>query len=200
MIKTSRTKQKWGVTKPFILASASPRRLQLLKNAGFVPDKIISADIDETEKKGEDPAVYVARVSKQKALHVAKAHPNICVLAADTIIVARGQIIRKAPDEAKARENLEILSGGKHYVLTGYCIVSADGKVISKVVKTTVVTKKFTQMEKDTLIASGQWRNVAAYKIEGILSALIKGIKGSYPNIIGLPIYEVAQDLRKVLK
>ena len=196
----NKTKQVWGVTKPFILASASPRRLQLLKNAGFVPEKVVSADIDETEKEGEDPAAYVARVSKQKALHVAGANPNMCVLAADTIIVARGQIIRKAPNKEKARENLEILSGGQHYVLTGYCLVMADGKVISKVVKTTVMTKKFTSAEKDTLIASNEWRNVAAYKIEGILSALIKGIKGSYPNIIGLPIYEVAEDLRKALK
>ena len=200
MTEKVKSKQKWGVTKPFILASASPRRLQLLKNAGFTPAKVISADIDETEEAGEKPADYVARVSRQKALYVAHENPNICVLAADTIIVARGKIIRKAPNKAAARANLDLLSGGKHDVLTGYCLVSADGKVTSKVVRTIVTAKKFTQAEKDALIASGQWRNVAAYRIEGMLSALIKGIKGSYPNIIGLPIYEVAEDLKKTLK
>ena len=198
--KTNITKPCWGLTKPFILASSSPRRIRLLENAGFKPQEIVPADIDETEKKGEKPDEYVVRVATEKAKHVAKLRPNICIVAADTIIVAKGEIVRKAPDEQKARANLELISGGTHYAYTGYCIISAKGTVISKLVKTTIKMKKFTDAEVDTLIASKEWENVAAYRIEGLLSALVKGIEGSYTNIIGLPVYEVSQDLKKVLK
>ena len=203
MIKTYKTKVKkqcWGLTKPFILASSSPRRIRLLENAGFKPTEIVPADIDETEKKGERPDKYVVRVATEKAKYVAKLRPNICIVAADTIIVAKGEIVRKAPDEQKARANLKLISGGTHYAYTGYCIISSTGTVISKLVKTTIKMKKFTEAEMDTLISSKEWENVAAYRIEGLLSALVKGIEGSYTNIIGLPIYEVSQDLKKVLK
>ena len=198
--KTKTTKQCWGLTKPFILASSSPRRIRLLENAGFKPKEIVPADIDETEKKGEHPDKYVVRVATEKAKHVAKLRPGICIVAADTIIVAKGKIVRKAPTEQKAKANLKMLSGATHYACTGYCIISAKGTTISKLVKTKVKMKKFTEEEIDTLIASKEWQNVAAYRIEGLLSALVKGIEGSYTNIIGLPIYEVGQDLKKALK
>ena len=198
--KTKTTKQCWGVAKPFILASSSPRRIRLLENAGFKPVEIVPADIDETERKNERPDKYVLRVAVAKAKHVAELRPNICIVAADTIIVAKGKIVRKAPTEQKARSNFKVLSGGTHYAFTGYCIISAKGTVISKLVKTTIKTKKFTEAEIDTLIASKEWRNVAAYGIEGLFSTLVKDIQGSYTNIIGLPIYEVTQDLKKVLK
>lgn len=198
--KTKITKQCWGLTKPFILASSSPRRIRLLENAGFKPVEIVPADIDETEKKGEKPEKYVLRVATEKAKHVAKLRPGICIVAADTIIVAKGKIVRKAATEQKARANLKVLSGSTHYACTGYCIISDKGKVISKLVKTAVKIKKFTDEEANTLVQSKEWQNVAAYRIEGLLSAMVKGIEGSYTNIIGLPIYEVAQDLKKVLK
>ena len=203
MIKTFKTKNEqlcWGVNKPFILASSSPRRIRLLENAGFKPIEIIPADIDETEKKGERPDKYVLRVATEKALHVARLRPGITIVAADTIIVAKGKIVRKAPTEQKARSNFKVLSGGTHYAYTGYCVISAAGKVTSKLVKTTIKTKKFTDADIDTLITSKEWQNVAAYGIEGLFSALVQDIQGSYTNIIGLPIYEVTQDLRKVLK
>ena len=198
--KTKITKQCWGLTKPFILASSSPRRIRLLENAGFKPKEIISANIDETEKKGERPNKYVVRVATEKAKHVAALHPGICIVAADTIIVAKGKIVRKASTEQKARANLKMLSGSTHYAYTGYCVISAKGTITSKLVKTTVRMKKFSDDEIDTLIASKEWQNVAAYRIEGLLSSLVKGIEGSYTNIIGLPIYEVSQDLKKALK
>ena len=203
MIKTFRTKtnkQCWGINKPFILASSSPRRIRLLENAGFKPTEIVPADIDETEKKGEKPDKYVLRVATEKARHVAKLRPGTCIVAADTIIVAKGKIVRKAPTEQKARANFRTLSGGTHYAYTGYCVISTKGTEISKLVKTTIKTKKFTDAEIDTLIESGEWQNVAAYGIEGLFSTLVKDIQGSYTNIIGLPIYEVTQDLKKVLK
>ena len=198
--KTKTTRQCWGLTKPFILASSSPRRIRLLENAGFKPKEIVPADIDETEKKNERPDKYVVRVATEKAEHVAKLRPGICIVAADTIIVAKGKIVRKAPTEQKAKANLKMLSGSTHYAYTGYCVISDKGTVISKLVKTTVKMKKFTDDEIDTLIASKEWQNVAAYRIEGLLSSLVKGIEGSYTNIIGLPVYEVSQDLKKVLK
>ena len=198
--KTKTTKQCWGLTKPFILASSSPRRIRLLENAGFKPAEIVPADIDETEKRGERPDKYVVRVSIEKVRHVASLRPGMTIVAADTIIVAKGKIVRKAATEQKARANFKALSGGTHYAYTGYCIISRAGKVTSKLVKTTIKTKKFTEAEIDTLIASQEWKNVAAYGIEGLFSALVRDIQGSYTNIIGLPVYEVTQDLRKVLK
>ena len=198
--KTKTTKPCWGLTKPFILASSSPRRIRLLENAGFKPQEIVPADIDETEKKNEKPDKYVLRVATEKAKHVANLRPNTCIVAADTIIVAKGKIVRKAPNEQKARANFKILSGGTHYAYTGYCVISATGKVISKLIKTAIKTKKFTDAEIDTLIASKEWQNVAAYGIEGLFSTLVRDIQGSYTNIIGLPVYEVTQDLKKVLK
>ncbi|MBR6412836.1 MAG: septum formation protein Maf [Alphaproteobacteria bacterium] len=203
MIKTFKTKNTqlcWGLKKSFILASSSPRRIRLLENAGFKPVEIVPADIDETEKKGERPDKYVVRVATEKAKHVAGLRPGICIVAADTIIVAKGKIVRKAATEQKARANFRLLSGGTHYAYTGYCVISGAGKVTSKLVKTTIKTKKFTDAEIDTLIASQEWQNVAAYGIEGLFSALVRDIQGSYTNIIGLPIYEVTQDLRKALK
>jgi len=203
MIKTFKTKTTrpcWGLNKPFILASSSPRRIRLLENAGFKPAEIVPADIDETEKKGEKPDKYVVRVATEKARHVAALRPKTAIVAADTIIVAKGKIVRKAATEQKARANFKALSGGTHYAYTGYCIISERGKVVSKLVKTTIKTKKFTDTEIDTLITSKEWQNVAAYGIEGLFSALVRDIQGSYTNIIGLPVYEVTQDLRKVLK
>ena len=203
MIKTYKTnvkKQCWELTKPFILASSSPRRIRLLENAGFKPLKIVPADIDETEKKGEKPDKYVVRVATEKAKHVAKLHPNICIIAADTVIVAKGKIVRKATTEQKAKANLKLISGGTHYACTAYCLISDKGKVISRLIKTSIKMKKFTDAEINTLVQLREWENVAAYRIEGLLSTLVKGIEGSYTNIIGLPIYEVSQDLKKVLK
>ena len=203
MIKTYQTKaekQCWGLTKPFILASSSPRRIRLLENAGFKPQEIVPADIDETEKRGERPDKYVLRVATEKARHVANLRPGTSIVAADTIIVAKGKIVRKAPNEQKARANFKLLSGGTHYAYTGYCIISGKGTVLSKLVKTTIKTKEFTNAEIDTLVASNEWQNVAAYGIEGLFSTLVREIQGSYTNIIGLPVYEVTRDLKKVLK
>ncbi len=191
---------KWHLSKGFILASASPQRIRLLECAGFVPDKIIPADIDESEQMGEAPKKYVQRMALEKALCVAKQHKNCCVLGADTIVLAHGKIIRKAKDEAAARANLSIISGTKQSVITGYAIVTPDGKIKTKVVETRVETKKFSKDEIDCLIQANEWQNVAGYRIEGILSCLVKRIEGSYANIVGLPVYEVAQDLKKILK
>ena len=191
---------KWNLSKEFILASQSPQRLSLLKNAGFEPIKCVCADIDEDVLDKEKPEAYVARVSTQKALFVAKKHPDICIVSADTVIVAKGKIIRKACDEIIARQNLDLLSGKKHKVLTGFSVIYPNKNPITKVVSTTVYMKKLTESEKQALIASKEWENVAAYRIEGMLSTFVKSIKGSYPNIVGLPVYEVGDILKELLK
>ena len=191
---------KWNLTKEFILASQSPQRLSLLKNAGFEPIKCLSADIDESIKENEKPEKYVARVATEKALFIQKKEAKYCIVSADTVIVAKGHIIRKAPDENTARNNLELLSGKSHFVLTGYCVIFPDGKRITKVCKTKVCLKKLTKEEKESLLASKEWENVAAYRIEGMLSTFVKSIRGSYTSIVGLPVYEIGNLLKKGLK
>lgn len=190
----------WRLSKDFILASASPRRLELLKNAGFIPLKVVSADIDETIKEGEKPCAYVARVAKEKALYVASLHKGISVVSADTIVLAGGKIIRKAKNEQEARQNLEFLSGKTQYAITGYCVVSDKGEVLVRTVKTKIILKKFAPEEVETLLNSGEWKDAAAYKIQGIMSAMVKKVKGSYTNIVGLPVFEISEDLKRILK
>jgi septum formation protein len=191
---------KWNLKKEFILASKSPQRLKLLMDAGFKPIECIGADINEDVLANESPIDYVARVAAEKASFTAKKHPNICILSADTIIVADEKIIRKAPNQDIARENLNLLSGKKHHVLTGFSIISPNQTQITKVVSTTVYMKKISESEKEALIQSKEWENVAAYRIEGMLSTFVKSITGSYPNIVGLPVYEVGDILKEVLK
>ena len=190
----------WGMTHGFVLASASPQRYRLLENAGFIPDKVVVADIDETPFEGELPAIYVKRIATQKAQSVSQQEPNQCILAADTIIAVGKRIIRKAETEDQARQNLKLLSGRRHRVITGFCIRTPEGRVISKVVQTAVILKHFDEADINAILASQEWKGVAGYRIEGVLSACVSKIIGSHPNIVGLPIFEVAQVLKGVLR
>ena len=190
----------WGLTDGFILASGSPQRFRLLECAGFTPTEVITADIDETPQKGELPARYVKRIAIEKAKAVAAKHEGCCVLAADTVIAVGKRIIRKAETAEESRRNLELLSGRRHRVITGFCVIAPDGREIAKVVQTAVVLKRFDQVDIDAIIHSEEWRNVAGYRIEGVLSACVREIIGSHPNIVGLPIFEVAQVLKGVLR
>ena len=190
----------WGLTSGFVLASGSPQRLRLLETAGFMPEKVITADIDETPFPNELPARYVKRVAVEKARAVALKSPNSCILAADTVIAVGRRIIRKAQNENQVRQNLKLLSGRRHRVMTGFCVKTPDGHEISKVVQTAVIIKHFDEADINALIQSGEWKGVAGYRIEGILSACVSKIIGSHPNIVGLPIFEVAQVLKGILR
>ncbi|MDY6407136.1 MAG: Maf family protein [Pseudomonadota bacterium] len=190
----------WGIKQGFVLASGSPQRLRLLESAGFSPDAVITADIDETPLSDELPARYVRRIAIEKARTVAVKSPDKVILAADTVIAVGHRIIRKAAHEAEARMNLQLLSGRRHRVMTGFCIVMPDGREIAKVVQTAVIMKHLDEADLNAIIASGEWRGVAGYRIEGVLSACITKIIGSHPNIVGLPIFEVAQVLKGVLR
>ena len=190
----------WGLTDGFILASGSPQRFRLLDSAGFTPTEVITADIDETPRQGELPARYVKRIAIEKAKAIASDHQGRCILAADTVIAVGKRIIRKAENAEESRRNLELLSGRRHRVITGFCVITPDGREIAKVVQTAVILKHFDRVDIDAIINSEEWRNVAGYRIEGVLSACVREIIGSHPNIVGLPIFEVAQVLKGVLR
>ena len=190
----------WHLTRDFILASGSVDRRQILEHAGFVPGKIVVANIDETPLLDELPARYVKRMAVEKAKAVAKAYPKSCILAADTVCAVGKRLIRKAQTEEQARKNLALLSGRRHRVITGFCVITPDGRQVAKVVQTAVIMKRLDKSDADAIIDSGEWQGVAGYRIEGVLSACISKIIGSHPNIVGLPIFEVAQVLKGILR
>jgi len=172
----------------FILASASPRRSALLKQAGIVPDEVISADIDETPHKDELPAQYAERVAREKAQAVAAKHPNAVVLAADTVVVCGRRILPKAEDEQTARECLKLLSGRRHRVHTAVCIIAAS-KTKEHREETVVSFRRLTTKEIERYVTSGEWQGKAGgYAIQGSAETFIPWIRGSHSNVIGLPL------------
>ena len=190
----------WHLTSDFVLASASPERRGLLENAGFYPSQIVSANIDETPMPDELPARYVKRMAIEKARAVAKDYPGTCILAADNVCALGKRIIRKSETADQARQKLLLLSGRRHRVITGFCVIAPDGRQIAKVVQTTVILKRLDEADIKALLLSEEWKGVAGYRIEGILSACVSKIIGSYPNVVGLPVFEVAQVLKGILR
>jgi septum formation protein len=176
----------------FILASASPRRKQLLAQADFVPDKILAAEIDETPCKNELPIKYAERLAREKAAAIFAQHNDAVVLAADTVVACGRRILPKAEDEKTARKCLEQLSGRRHRVYTAICVRRGD-KISSKIVMTQVSFKRLTKKEIDNYIASNEWQGKAGgYAIQGKAEAFIPRINGSYSNVVGLPLAETS--------
>ncbi len=181
------------MTTPFILASASPRRLQLLTQIGFPPDSVEPADIDETPLKDEQPRPHAGRLATAKAAVVAARHANAIVLAADTVVACGRRILPKAETEAEVRACLEMLSGRRHRVYGGICVRAPNGQVWDRVVMTAVIFKRLSDAEIDTYIQSGEGIGKAGgYGIQGRAAALVSSINGSYPNIVGLCVYTTA--------
>lgn len=175
----------------FILASSSPRRQELLASLSLIPDEIISPQVDETPLKGESPREYVKRVALLKARAVHSQVPKAYVLAADTIVEMGRKIILKAQNREEATLILKRLSGRRHRVYTGVCILSPEGKEAYKVVLTRLSFKRLTPDELEEYLASGEWEGKAgAYAIQGQASKFVKFISGSYTNVMGLPLYE----------
>ena len=185
---------------PIILASSSPRRREFLKQLG-IPFKIVVPRIEEQPEKGEEPGHFAWRLAVDKALDVASRVPGkSIVIAADTIVVLGKRILGKPKDESDARRMLKMLSGREHEVITGVC-VSLGKKVRSFVTSTDVVFKKLTKQEIDFYIASGEPMDKAgAYAIQGIGSFLVREIRGSYTNVVGLPVAELMDVLEKEFK
>lgn len=170
------------------LASASPRRLELLARLGIAPDAVIPADINETPFKGELPRAYALRMGVEKALAVdAPGH----VLAGDTVVAAGRRILPKTEDEAAARACLELLSGRRHQVLTSVVLRSADGSVKTRLSENIVRFKVLSDAEIAAYLAGGEWRGKAGgYAIQGAAEGLIQWIRGSHSGVMGLPLYE----------
>ncbi len=174
-----------------ILASASPRRLALLEQVGIVPDQVVSARLDETPTTLETPAKLVARLAQAKARCIAEQFPGSLVLAADTVVACGRRVLAKAADEAEARRYLDLISGRRHRVYSGLCVIGEDGRAHTREVVTVVSVKRLGRDEIDHYIASGEWRDKAgAYAIQGLFSAYVRRINGSYSNVVGLPLCE----------
>jgi septum formation protein len=172
-----------------ILASASPRRRDLIARLGLEPAGARAADIDETPLKAELPRVYAARMAREKAL--AAADPAAHVLAGDTVVACGRRILPKAEDEATARECLEILSGRRHRVLSAVALLGPDGTLRERLSETQVRFKRLSAQEIDDYIASGEWHGKAGgYAIQGRAEGLIAWIGGSHSGVVGLPLFE----------
>jgi septum formation protein len=174
-----------------ILASASPRRRDLLAQIGVEPDTIDPADIDESALKGELPPVYAARIAAEKAVVVAARHPGAAILSGDTVVAVGRRILPKAEDEKTARTCLKLLSGRRHRVLSAVTLIDANGAARHRLSTSIVLFKQLHADEIDAYVASGEWHGKAGgYAIQGRAATLIQWMSGSPSGIIGLPLYE----------
>ena len=190
-----------------ILASGSPRRKELLTWAG-VPFEIRISEIDETPRRKESPLAMVKRLSLEKALAVATSHVHpderVVIIAADTTVVSPiGKILGKPVNEVEAMKMINAIQGKTHRVLTGFCLVQVSGgkvlKKVSKVVKTSVTMRKLNQQEQQDYLSRGESMDKAgAYAAQGFGMVLIEKISGSYTNVVGLPMKEVLEELKKL--
>ncbi len=177
-----------------VLASASPRRLELLRQIGIVPDRIDPADIDETPVPGELPAAHVVRLAEAKARAVQPRHPGAFILAADTVVACGRRILPKAEDEASARACLTLLSGRRHRVYGGVAVITPAGEIAIRRVVSQVAFKRLSEAELEAYLTSGEWHGKAGgYAIQGRAAAFIPWLAGSYSNVVGLPLFETAQ-------
>ncbi|MDO1560368.1 nucleoside triphosphate pyrophosphatase [Brevundimonas sp. 2R-24] len=180
-----------GARAPLVLASASPRRLELLAQIGVRPDHTAPQDIDETPLKGETPKRLVLRLAEGKARAGAAAQPDAYVLGSDTVVAVGRRILGKPADAEEAGRMLDLLSGRNHVVLTGVAVRAPDGRTASRIAEARVAFKRLSDEERAGYLASGQWEGAAgAYKVQGLAGGFVRGITGSYTAIVGLPLYE----------
>ena len=179
-----------------VLASASPRRLQLLSDIGIEPDSVDPADIDETPiktgNKAEQPRQHARRLARGKAEAVAARHPEALVLAADTVVAVGRRILGKPGDEAEARAFLKLLSGRRHRVITAVALaVPGHSSLLDRVVTSTVRLAQLAKADIDFYIATGEWKGKAGgYAIQGHAGRYVVWMEGSYTAVVGLPVRE----------
>jgi septum formation protein len=177
-----------------VLASASPRRLDLLRQIGLVPDRIDPADVDETPLLGELPPAHAMRLAEEKVRAAMPRHPGAYILAADTVVACGRRILPKASDPATARFCLELLSGRRHRVHSGIALASPDDRLTLRRVDSQVAFKRLSEAEITAYLCCGEWRDKAGgYAIQGRAAGLIRWVRGSYSNVVGLPLFETAQ-------
>jgi septum formation protein len=180
-----------------VLASASPRRLELLQQIGIEPDALLPADIDETPGKNELPRSLAARLAQEKARAAAKvaaARPELAgayVIGADTVVSVGRRILPKCEILSEAAQSLRLLSGRAHRVHTGVCLVNPKGQERRKMVETRLRFKRLSSSEIEAYLGSGEWRGKAGgYAIQGLAGAFALKLVGSYSSVVGLPLYE----------
>jgi septum formation protein len=172
-----------------ILASASPRRRELLARLGIEPSRVSHSNIDETPNKGEPPRDYAARMAREKAEAAASA--KAYVLAGDTVVAVGRRILPKAEDEATARKCLALLSGRRHRVFSAIALRAPDGGIRERLSETAVKFKRLSEEEIDAYLRGGEWRGKAGgYAIQGAAGGLIAWLQGSHSGVVGLPLYE----------
>jgi septum formation protein len=180
-----------------VLASASPRRADLLEAAGFAFD-VDPVDVDERQLAAESPMMYADRVARLKAAAGAVRHPNRLVLGADTIVVLDKQVLGKPTDSVEAARMLRLLSGRSHEVLTGVAVAWSGG-IESHVERTTVWFKEISDEDVRWYVATGEPMGKAgAYAIQGLASRFIPRIDGSYSNVVGLPVATLVRILEEI--
>ena len=178
-------------TPKLVLASASPRRLELLKQIGIVPDAVFACDINEVPLKGEKPVQYAKRLAREKAGMAAKKHKGAIILATDTVVACGARILGKAANKKEAEKFLRLLSGRRHRVISAVALVGGKGHPSLKLAQTMVLFKRLSGDEINWYLASGEWKGKAgAYAIQGKAGVFVKRINGSYTNVVGLPLYE----------
>jgi septum formation protein len=186
-----------SVFQKLVLASGSPRRIELLQQAGIEPDRALPAEVDETPLRAEHPRSLAKRLSKAKAeraLESLKTEPDFAgayVLAADTVVAVGRRILPKAELADEASNCLQLLSGRSHRVYSGVCLISPEGKLRQRLVETRVRFKRLSREELESYLASGEWRGKAGgYAVQGLAGTFVVKLVGSYTNVVGLPLYE----------
>lgn len=185
------------MTKPtLILASASPRRIELLNQINVIPDSVEPADIDETPLKGEKPADLAKRLSCEKAGFIKQKQKDRYVLAADTVVACGNNVLDKAETKEYALTCLHKLSGRRHRVYGGITLITPDGRVRTRLCQTIVKFKHLTENDIQTYIESQEWEGKAGgYAIQGLAGSYIQYLSGSYSNVVGLSLYDTMKIL-----
>ncbi|NNC48783.1 MAG: septum formation protein Maf [Sphingomonas sp.] len=180
-----------------VLASASPRRRDLLARIGVTPDVIDPAEIDEDPKPGETPRPHAVRLAEEKAQAIAPRHEGAIILAADTVVAVGRRILPKVEDEATLRDCMALLSGRRHKVLTGVAVIDPQGQIRSRLVETMIAMKRLSPDEIDFYAAHGEWKGKAGgYALQGYGEVYVRHISGSYSNVVGLPLGETRNMLK----
>ncbi|WP_287849979.1 nucleoside triphosphate pyrophosphatase [Acidiphilium sp.] len=178
-----------------ILASSSPRRLDLLRQLGIVPDAVMSPDIDETPHKAEPPRLYAARMAAEKLASVTA--PGAFIIAADTVVALGRRILPKTETEAEARRCLDLLAGRRHRVHSAVAVRGPDGRIAARNVMTTVGFARLDRDAAEAYLASGEWRGKAGgYAIQGRAAGFVDFLAGSHSGVVGLPLHETLNLLR----
>ena len=188
-----------GVTPPLLLASASPRRLELLAQIGLAPDLVAPSEVDETPLRAEAPRAHALRLALEKARVAAARHPGHVVLAADTVVAAGRRILGKPTSRQDAERMLRLLSGRRHRVWTAVAVVAPGQPARTRLVGTIVTFQRLTDQQVAAYLDSGEWDGKAGgYDLRGRVAAFVRFLSGSHSAVVGLPLFETAQLLRGI--